>query len=113
MNAPLAILRFEHHTDGHLEAALVGEVDLSNVGQLERQLFDALEHVSSLTLDLTALIYIDSQGARLLLRLADRSTSGLLEVTLIVAAVSSTSDVLDMIRIADLVPVVRRAGAGT
>ncbi len=106
MTAPLALLELEPGAPGETVALLSGEVDLSNAAELEAQLVDALRRAERLTLDLTGVEYMDSQGARLLQRLADEHVSGPSSVTLVVATDSFAADLIAMIRLGDLVPVV-------
>ena len=62
---------------------IVGEVDLSNVTVIERQLNDVADDATQLTVDLTGVSYLDSQGLRVLQRLADRHARGEFELTLV------------------------------
>jgi len=49
---------------------LVGEIDLSNVGQIESRLTTALHDVDVAVIDLSDLAYVDSSGLGMLERLA-------------------------------------------
>jgi anti-sigma B factor antagonist len=52
---------------------LAGEIDLSNVHQLQQQLEAAIEGSPNVVLDLTGIEYLDSQGLRLIKLLRDRA----------------------------------------
>ena len=58
--------------DGSVLARLSGEVDLSNVAIIERELDAAVTGSSAVVIDLTPVEYMDSQGVRLLHALAAR-----------------------------------------
>jgi anti-sigma B factor antagonist len=62
----------QERRDGQLVLRLIGEVDLSNVDWLERQLAVAVRGCSRVVIDLTDVDYVDSQGLRLLKQLSDR-----------------------------------------
>src|SRR5437868_6218439 len=58
--------------DGARIAGLVGELDLSNVAEIEDQLAASLQASSVLIVDLAELAYVDSSGLGMLDRLARR-----------------------------------------
>jgi anti-anti-sigma factor len=62
----------QERRDGRLVLHLRGEVDLSNVEWLERQLDLAVRGCDHVVIDLSEIEYIDSQGLRLLKQLSDR-----------------------------------------
>ena len=53
--------------------ALVGEIDLGNVHDVEAALTDLASSGTPLTLDVIGLSYLDSQGVAMLFRLARRA----------------------------------------
>ena len=61
------------HWDGHGRVAVIGEVDLSNVRDVEAALSYLAVSGQALTLDLVGLSYLDSQGVSMLFRLAQRA----------------------------------------
>jgi len=63
--------------------AAAGEIDISNVGELRLEVFNATEGCDRVRLDLTAVEFIDSTGLGCLLEL--RSTLRAREVTLEIA----------------------------
>ena len=62
------------HWNGHGRIALIGELDLANVGDTESALAAQASRGTPLVLDLARLTYLDSQGIAMLLRLSDRAT---------------------------------------
>ena len=58
------------HWDGQGRVSVIGEIDLSNVGSVEAALSGMVCRGKPLTLDLIGLSYLDSQGVRILYRLA-------------------------------------------
>jgi len=61
------------HWDGSGRVAIIGEIDLSNVRDVEASLRDVASSGAPLTLDLTGLSYLDSQGVSMIFRLAQRA----------------------------------------
>jgi anti-anti-sigma factor len=61
------------HWDGSGRVAIIGEIDLSNVRDVEASLRDIASSGTPLTLDLIGLSYLDSQGVAMILRLAQRA----------------------------------------
>lgn len=60
-------------TGQRLDLAIAGEVDLANAVTVQRQLLDVITNqLSSVHLDLTALLFLDSAGLRIMFALADR-----------------------------------------
>jgi anti-anti-sigma factor len=61
MSTPLSV-HSEHGADGGLVLRAVGEVDASNVADFAKALQDALNGNGVLTVDLSAVDYLDSAG---------------------------------------------------
>jgi anti-anti-sigma factor len=61
MSTPLT-LHSEHDADGRRIVRAIGEVDASNVTDLARALEDGLDAGAPLTVDLSAVEYLDSAG---------------------------------------------------
>src|SRR4051812_13611836 len=58
---------------GHVSIVLSGEVDLDNAPEIEAKIHQALDsELSAVTLDLSALNYVDSTGMRVLFLLASK-----------------------------------------
>jgi anti-anti-sigma factor len=67
------LVRIEQERDGErITLRLSGEVDLSNVDWLARQIDLAVRGSAHVVIDLSGIDYIDSQGQRLLKQLSDR-----------------------------------------
>jgi anti-anti-sigma factor len=71
MNDELVVIEQEER-DGRLVVRVLGEIDLSNVDLLQRRLERVVEGSQAVVVDLAGVEYIDSQGLRLLNRLASR-----------------------------------------
>ena len=56
--------------NGQGRVALIGEIDLANVHDVEAALTDMASSGTPLTLDVVGLSYLDSQGVGMLFRLA-------------------------------------------
>jgi anti-anti-sigma factor len=54
---------------------LAGEIDLSNIDQLQERLERIIEDSRGVVLDLTEIVYLDSQGLRLIKRLQDTAAA--------------------------------------
>ena len=91
----------EERDDGRLVLRLAGEIDLSNVARLEQQLDAAVEGAARVVVDLAAIEYIDSQGLRLLSRLANRLAERDAKLEVIAPPDSVARDVLDLTRMSD------------
>ena len=59
--------------NGRGRVALIGEIDLSNVHDVEAALTDMASSGTPITLDVVGLSYLDSQGVAMLFRLAKRA----------------------------------------
>lgn len=74
MTTPLT-LNVDRRADGSLALLATGEIDLSNVGTFSRAIDDAIaEHRGddAVTIDLSAVDYLDSGGINVLFTYADR-----------------------------------------
>ena len=67
-HAELARIEIERH-DGHCNAFLVGELDMSNAEEIYQQLLSATEGNKTIMVDLSRLAFIDSAGVAVLDRL--------------------------------------------
>ncbi len=63
------------HANGVLVVRLAGEIDLSNVDQLQQRLDVLVAPGQDVILDLTGVAYLDSQGLRLLVQLHESHVS--------------------------------------
>ena len=99
-------VRFETaHWNGHGRIALIGELDLANVGDTESELAAQASSGTPLVLDLSRLTYLDSQGIAMLFRLSDRAN--LNGGSLTVANPSGlVRRVLDITECASVIPII-------
>jgi anti-anti-sigma factor len=82
--------------DERLILRLSGEVDLSNVERLARQIDLAVRGRSHIVIDLSGIDYIDSQGLRLLKQLSDRFAGADASLRLVAPPGSFARSVLEM-----------------
>lgn len=70
--------------DGHVHIVVSGEIDLSNADDVERDVADAIpNHVTSASIDLTEVTYIDSVGMRVFFSLVARLRTAQIELKII------------------------------
>ncbi len=105
MEEPLARLTVEQREDGTVHVSLVGEVDLSNAEDVERELMEAVASTHRVRLDLTGTEYLDSQGLRMLHHLAERHLQGAVDARVVVCRDSAAGDLLELVRLEDLMPI--------
>jgi anti-anti-sigma factor len=70
VSGPLARVEIAHPSPGRVAIAVHGEVDLSNAGEVGRDILAAIADRTAVVVDLSAVRYLDSQGTRLLVDLA-------------------------------------------
>ena len=105
MTEPLAQVHIVELPDGSLLAQIIGEIDTCNAHLIAAQLNEAADASSTLTVDLTAVTYLDSQGMRALQKLADRHVQGSLHLTLVVEPANIAHALLTITGIAQNVPI--------
>ncbi len=110
MNSSLAQVVVTEHKPSPIAASITlatirGEIDLSNAEDIGLQLNDASQQCTDLIVDLSAVTYIDSQGARILQHLATRHTYGVLRLTLLTPPNSVARKLLSITAIDQTVPV--------
>jgi len=82
---------------GNLTLSITGELDLSTVPALEQRVNDRLdESVTTLSLDLSEVTFMDSSGLRLLIELNQRADREAWELSLIPSRHESAKVVLRM-----------------
>jgi anti-anti-sigma factor len=91
--------------DGQRRVAVVGEIDLANVGDAEALLTPLAERGSAFVLDVVGLTYCDSQGVAMLFRLAQRAKEHGGSLT-IANAHGIVRRVLEITAVADAIPIV-------
>lgn len=105
MTKPLAQVEIVELPDASRIARIVGEIDTSNAHAISSQLAEAADFSSTLTIDLTAVTYLDSQGMRILQGLADRHIQGSLKLTLVVEPANIAHKLLAIAGIGQSVPI--------
>jgi anti-anti-sigma factor len=101
MSPPLATVEIRRDAGGVI-ARLAGEIDLSNVDQVGAELERAREGAAALTVDLSAVDYLDSQAVRLLHELARAVRSAGSDLTLLVPPESIAGDVVRVTRLGEV-----------
>jgi anti-anti-sigma factor len=95
----LADLHFSTR-DGYVVAAVVGEIDMSNAGELARALADKTPNdARGLVLDLSRIDYLDSAGIHLLYRLRESVSARGQRLAIVVP---KESPVFDALRLAGI-----------
>jgi anti-anti-sigma factor len=97
--------------DDAVTVSIVGEVDLGNAGELEREIVDATAGARAVVVDLSLVAYLDSRGIRMLVELVRRLRAEGVEPVLVAPTGSIASGVLRIVEIAEL-PVVEDVPAG-
>ena len=105
MTNPLAQVEIVELPDASRIARIIGEIDTSNAHLIASQLAEVADFSSTLTIDLTAVTYVDSQGMRILQGLADRHIQGSLSLTLVVEPANIVNKLLAIAGIGQSVPV--------
>ena len=100
MNEELVQIR-EERGEEVLVVHLSGEIDLSNVERLQQQLDAAVEGCPRVVIDLAVIEYIDSQGLRLLSRLASKLAESDTTLEVVAPPGSVARDVLELTRMSD------------
>jgi anti-anti-sigma factor len=111
MNSSLAQVVITEHKASPTAAPITlatirGEIDLSNAEEISVQLNDASQQRIDMIVDLSAVTYIDSQGARILQHLANRHSYGALRLTLLAPPNSVARKLLSITAIDQAVPVI-------
>jgi anti-anti-sigma factor len=102
----LATVAVEETGDDTVRIAVAGEIDLVNATAVEQRITEAITNqLRAVTLDLTALEYIDSAGLRVLFQLASRLETLQIAIELVVAPRSSVRRLVDLSGLATAMPV--------
>lgn len=108
MTEPLAEIVVEHPNDGSsTTATLIGEIDATNTAWLSKRLNELADPTNQLSIDLTRLVYIDSQGMRMIQALADRHHRGSLDLTIIAGPANFVWQLLVITGLDRVVPIRR------
>lgn len=106
MSDPLGRVEVQEAAGGALVLTVHGEIDSSNAGDLERRMAATIAAGRSVTLDLGPVRYIDSQGVRLVLRVAERVVEGGGRLVVVAPPGGAAADLLGLTGLGDLVEVV-------
>jgi anti-anti-sigma factor len=102
----------ESDEEGVAVIALVGELDLTNVGALERRLESEVERDVALVVDLNRVVFVDSAALHCFFRLARaRGRAQLAIVVEPTAPIARALDIVDLDRAATIVPTMADARA--
>jgi anti-anti-sigma factor len=101
-----AHLAIERVREDAVRIVVGGEIDLANASAVERQIVDAISNqLTEVTLDLTALAYIDSAGLRLLFTLGTRLETLQIALELVVPTESPIRKMIELSGVAAAIPV--------
>ena len=104
MTDELVVLQREDR-DGVVVVHVRGEIDLSNAEELHQRIHRAVRGVPLAVIDLVDVAYIDSQGLRLLKRLADQLDGEGARLEVVAPPDSIARDVLDLTRMGEEITV--------
>jgi anti-anti-sigma factor len=104
MNHQLATMQLEQ-SEGSVVVRLLGEIDLSNAQQIHQQVETAIEGYPRVTVDLTMIDYLDSQGLRLIKQISDKVKGENAELKLVAPPTGVARPVLEMARMTDYVEI--------
>ncbi|HWM05452.1 MAG TPA: STAS domain-containing protein [Actinophytocola sp.] len=101
-----AHLAVERVREDAVRIVVGGEIDLANASAVERQIVEAISNqLTEVTLDLTALAYIDSAGLRVLFTLGTRLETLQIALELLVPAESPIRKMIELSGVAAAIPV--------
>lgn len=106
MSGPLADVAVARGPGGRVRITIVGEIDGSNTDLLRRRIEDEIDGAPSVAIDLAGVAYIDSQGLRLLLHVAQDVGGDPPGLTLVAPPGCFAAELFTITRIGDVVPVV-------
>lgn len=106
MTGELARVAVERDGRGRVRIAIEGEIDGSNTDALRRRIEDEIDGASAVAIDLGRAGYIDSQGVRLLLHVAQDLAARPDGLTIVAPRGCFAAELLDIVRIGDVVTVV-------
>jgi len=104
------LARVESAVNGTAVVRVIGEIDLSNAGQVRDALGAAIPDLPQVVVDLSGTEYLDSAGIAMLFRLAERLSYNRQELQLVVPADAPIRAVLRLTKLDQVVPVKDSAG---
>lgn len=105
MSDELAQVSAVRAPDGRVHLTIEGEIDGSNADALRHRIEDEIDGARSVAIDLGGVSYIDSQGLRLLLHVAQDLDGDPHGLTLVAPPGCFAAELLAITRIGDIVPV--------
>ena len=106
MSGPLADVAVVREAGGRVRITIAGEIDGSNTDQLRRRIGGEIGGAPTGAIDLAGVAYIDSQGLRLLLHVAQDVGGDPPGLTLVAPPGCFAAELFTITRIGDVVPVV-------
>jgi anti-anti-sigma factor len=101
-----ARVQVDRDADAGVRITLTGEIDMDNAAQVEHRILSAISNqLSTVTVDLGGLDYIDSAGLRVLFTLGSRLDVLQITLRLVVPTGSSIRRVIDLSGMAAAIPV--------
>jgi anti-sigma B factor antagonist/stage II sporulation protein AA (anti-sigma F factor antagonist) len=92
--------------DGVVVARVIGEIDLSNVENVEKKILSAIQpDARGLVLDLTPTTYLDSTGIRMIFELARRLQDRRHDLRVVVTEDTLVHRVLAVTQVHDAIPI--------
>jgi anti-sigma B factor antagonist len=104
MTEPLVSIESEQ-LNGRTVVRLTGQIDLSNIHQLEQQVGWAIEGSPNVVIDLAGIEYLDSQGLRLFKQLSDKAQKSGCEFAVLAPSDTFVRQVFEMSRLDEYVTV--------
>jgi anti-sigma B factor antagonist len=92
-------------SEGSLVIRLSGEIDLSNTEQVQRRLDAVTDGCSEVTMDLTDIDYLDSQGLRLIKQLCNEADREGTTLRLVAPPKSVARQVLELAQMGEYVEI--------
>jgi stage II sporulation protein AA (anti-sigma F factor antagonist) len=101
-----ADVHVDHASERTVRIAVTGEIDMDNAAQVEQQILAAISNqLTSVTLDIGGLDYLDSAGLRVLFTLGTRLEDLQIAGRLLVPTESPIRRVVDLSGVAGAIPV--------
>jgi anti-anti-sigma factor len=101
-----ATVQVDRDADGGVRITVTGEIDMDNAAQVEHQIMAAISNqVSTVTVDLGGLDYIDSAGLRVLFTLGTRLETLQIALKVVVPTGSAVRRVIDLAGLSGVMPV--------
>jgi anti-sigma B factor antagonist len=104
MNDELVSTEIER-SNGSLIIHLSGEIDLSNAHDLQQQLENSLEGSPAVVIDLTEIVYLDSQGLRLIKQLVNKANREGTRLQLVAPPNNFARQVLEVTQMSDYIEI--------